>query len=61
MAAKQARLRRVCERKPSGKLKCPEWLHEQWKNPANRDSMLEKLEAADWKKAAGVACLEEIN
>ena len=48
--AKQARLRRLCERKPTGKLQCPEWLRNQWKNPANRPSLVEKFEAQNWNK-----------
>lgn len=50
-AAKSARLRRVCELKPSGKIKCPEWLHEQWKNTANRPQLTTQLESANWDKA----------
>ncbi len=49
-AAKAARLRRVCELKPSGKLKCPQWLHEQWKNTASRPQLTKQLEAAGWDK-----------
>ena len=52
--AKQARLRRLCERKPTGKLQCPDWLHEQWKNPANRQSLVEKFEAMKWNKDWGL-------
>ena len=50
-AAKKARLRRICERKPSGKILCPEWLHEQWKSNSDRDSMVEQLEKCNWQKA----------
>ena len=49
-AAKEARLRRLCERKPTGRLHCPEWLHTMWKNPANRTDMVDKLEANGWNK-----------
>ena len=51
--AKQARLRRLCERKPTGKLQCPDWLHQEWKNPANRQSLVEKFEATNWNKDWG--------
>ena len=56
-AAKAARLRRVCERKPTGKLGCPEWLHEMWKNPNNRQSLTEKLEASSWDKDFWTCCV----
>ena len=49
-AAAQGRLRRICERKPSQKLNCPEWLHEQWKIPSNRPEMIKKLEECNWQK-----------
>ena len=54
-AAKQAKLRRVCERKPSGKLKVSEAIHLKWKNGsrAERDEMLEVLEEAEWDKDHG--------
>lgn len=48
--AKLARLRRLCEKKPSGKLNCPEWLHNLWAVPANRDDLVNKLEKAGWDK-----------
>ncbi len=60
-AARAARLRRVCERKPTGKLNCPEWLHDMWKNTANRNSLTEKLEASNWDKdRSTVFCLTSI-
>ncbi len=49
-AAAQARLRRVCEMKPSQKLKCPEWMHEMWQNTSNRPDMIVKLAGVDWDK-----------
>lgn len=54
-AAKKARLRRVCEKKPSGKLHCPEWLHELWLNPNNREDLIEKFESVGWKKEGAPA------
>ena len=45
-----ARLRRLCEKKPSGKLNCPEWLHKLWATPANREELVDKLEKAGWNK-----------
>lgn len=50
-AAKKARLRRICERKPSGKIHCPEWLHEQWVKNSDRDDMVAQLEKCNWQKA----------
>eukprot|EP00435_Cladocopium_sp_Y103_P048395 s532_g14.t1 len=51
-AAKQARLRRICERKPSGRMNVPDHIHQRWKNgtKADRAELLEQLEAADWDK-----------
>ena len=49
-AAQQARLRRVCEYKPSQKLNCPDWLHEQWKIPSNRPAMIKKFAEVGWDK-----------
>lgn len=51
-AAQQARLRRICERKPSGRMHVPEHIHQRWKNgtKADRAELLEQLEAADWDK-----------
>ncbi|CAK8985845.1 unnamed protein product [Durusdinium trenchii] len=47
-AAKMARLRRVCERKPSGKLMVPEEVHNRWRtaNHDERVAMCDELEAA---------------
>lgn len=51
-AAKQARLRRLCERKPSGKINVPLALHEKWlkANRDERDSMVDKLDEVGWDK-----------
>ena len=51
-AARQARLRRVCERKPSGRIQVPLEVHERWKmaNSDERTEMAEELEAAGWSK-----------
>ena len=45
-AAKQARLRRLCERKPSGKINVPLALHEKWlkANRDERDAMVDQLD-----------------
>lgn len=50
--AKRARLRRLCEMKPSGKIKVPAEVHERWKTctSAERDAMVEEFENADWNK-----------
>ena len=51
-AAQQARLRRICERKPSGRMHVPEHIHQRWKNgtKADRAELLEQLEEANWDK-----------
>lgn len=50
--AKLARLRRLCERKPSGKLAVPESVHLRWKqaDKAERECMIEEFEKAHWSK-----------
>ncbi len=50
--AKLARLRRLCERKPSGKLAVPESVHLRWKqgDKAERECMIEEFEKANWSK-----------
>lgn len=51
LAAKKNRLRRLCERKPSGKIQVPESIHEMWlKAGHSRDQLLEELENANWDK-----------
>ena len=51
-AARQARLRRVCERKPSGRLNVPESIHLRWKNGSrqDREDLLDTLESCQWDK-----------
>lgn len=53
--AKLARLRRLCERKPSGKIHVPEEVHTRWKQAtgAERLEMVGELEKADWCKDTG--------
>ena len=50
--AKMAKLRRVCEKKPSGKVKVPEEIHQKWKqnNGADRAELLKALEESNWDK-----------
>ena len=48
--AKKQRLRRICERKPSGRINVPQEIHEQWLK-GDRDGLLQHLEAAGFKKA----------
>ena len=49
--AKKHRLRRLCERKPSGKLNVPEAIHLAWKRGGTEaDDLLKLLEASDWDK-----------
>ncbi|CAJ1409721.1 unnamed protein product [Effrenium voratum] len=51
-AAKQQRLRRLCERKPSGRLNVPVEVHEAWKcGGPPRDDLMKLLEDANFKKA----------
>ncbi|CAL1161150.1 unnamed protein product [Cladocopium goreaui] len=56
-AAKRARLRRLCERKPSGRIFVPEEVHSKWKNASSdeRDAMVEILEANNWSKEVFVS------
>lgn len=54
MGAKLGRLRRLCERKPSGKLNVPEEVHSRWAQKGKaRDDLLEELEACDWDPDKG--------
>lgn len=51
-AAKLARLRRLCERKPSGRIQVPQELHERWlkANSDERLAMANELEETGWNK-----------
>ena len=50
-AAKNQRLRRICERKGSGKLNAPEEIHNLWKKGGHsREELRQMLEDADWDK-----------
>ena len=47
-----ARLRRLCERKPSGKINVPEAIHKQWKaGGPQRDELRVLLEQYEFDKA----------
>ena len=47
-----ARLRRLCERKPSGKINVPEAIHKQWaKGGPERDELRVLLEQYEFDKA----------
>ena len=35
----KAKLRRLCEEKMNGRLKVPQWLHDQWKSGGDRLEM----------------------
>ena len=50
--ARLARLRRMCEIKPSGKCHVPPEVHERWKkaNHEQRLKLADELEAANWAK-----------
>ena len=45
-----ARLRRLCERKPSGKINVPMWLHEQWLDLNLRKGLAEQLKECNMSK-----------
>lgn len=51
-AAKMAKLRRVCEKKPSGKVKVPAEIHAKWlaNQGDDRKELLQMLESAGWDK-----------
>ena len=47
--AKLGRLRRLCERKPSGKLNVPLEVHQKWLEKGRaRDELLEQFEESEW-------------
>ena len=49
-AAKEQRLRRACERKPSGALKVPEGIHQLWAQKGHsRNELLKQFEDCDWQ------------
>lgn len=50
--ARLARLRRMCEMKPSGRCHVPPDIHKRWKEgtKADREAMVDELEAAGWSK-----------
>ena len=45
--ALKGKLRRLCERKVDGKLKVPEWLHDEWRN-GDHLAMAKQLEACNF-------------
>ena len=51
-AARLARLRRVCEIKPSGRCHVPKDIHERWLKGTNQErlAMADELEASGWAK-----------
>ena len=50
-AAKNNRLRRVCERKPSGKIRISQEIHDQWaKGGSERLALRDHLENCGWDK-----------
>ena len=46
----KAKLRRLCEEKSNGRLKVPQWLHDEWKNSDDRLAMARKFEACGYDK-----------
>ena len=52
-AARKNRLRRICEQKPSGRVRVPDHIHKMWKEGGqSRDVLLRHLEKADFEKVA---------
>jgi len=49
---KLARLRRLCEVKPSGRCAVPQEVHQRWKkaDKNEREAMVEEFEKANWPK-----------
>lgn len=50
--AKLNRLRRLCERKPSGRCNVPAEVHEKWlkSNKQEKEAMIDELESVNWSK-----------
>ena len=49
--ARKHRLRRICERKPSGKLNVPLAIHEAWRRGGiEAEDLMRQLEEVDFKK-----------
>ena len=50
--AKMNRLRRLCERKPSGKCRVGEALHDKWRKAtkSEREELIDELEKANWSE-----------
>ena len=50
--AKLNRLRRMCEKKPSGRCNVPDAIHQRWKESTKeqKEAMIEELEKANWSK-----------
>lgn len=50
-AAKLNRLRRLCEKKPSGRCNVPPEVHDRWKNHIDqRAAVIEELDRCNWSK-----------
>lgn len=50
--ARLQRLRRLCERKPSGRINVPEAIHLRWLNGGKheREALIDELEKSGWDK-----------
>ena len=50
--AKLNRLRRLCEKKPSGRCNVPPMVHERWlkSNKQEKEAMIDELESVNWSK-----------
>ena len=56
--AKENRLRRLCERKPSGRINVPDSIHEQWaKGGAAKRALRDELERVGWDKDCMNLCI----
>lgn len=61
MGAKLGRLRRLCERKPSGKLNVPIEIHEKWAAKGHgREELLAELESCNFDTDRGWAGLTTV-
>jgi len=61
--ARLQRLRRLCEKKPSGRCSVPEQIHLKWKNGSKeeREKLMDELEAAGWSKERVVQLMISIS
>ena len=60
--ARLNRLRRLCEKKPSGRINVPTEIHEKWLygSKEEREAMIEELEAVNWSKDPMYFCFQHV-